>query len=302
VRRRFWEKVLRAVDVAGTAAQLRNQLTVVYEAVRTYADRPAETVVGGDFMYWHKATDLLQTGILQPKIDEMIRKLDAGNADGKLSARICALIFLINKLPREAGADLGVRATADTLADLLVEDLKAGSTELRKNVPELLQALVQAGQLMVVDEEYRLQTPESASWDAEFKKNYNRIVNDDSRIAGERADLLRAECADLRNLKVIHGDSKVARKVELFTGSETPIPTGQGVPVWVRDGWTVDEKSIVAEAQKAGTDSPLIFVYIPRRSADELKKTVAGLRAAEETLNIKSPPHHAGRAGGTGSH
>ena len=290
IRRRFWERVLRAVDVAGTAAQLRNQLGIVYESVRNYSDRSVETVVGGDFIYWVKATDLLQTGILQPKIDEMIRKLDDGNADGKLSARICALIFLINKLPREAGADLGIRATADVLADLLVEDLKAGSAELRKKVPELLQSLVQAGQLMVVDEEYRLQTPESASWDAEFKKNFNRIVNDDSRIASERADLLRAECADLKNLKVIQGNSKVARKVELFTGTETPIPTGQGVPVWVRDGWTVDEKSIVAEAQKAGTDSPLVFVYIPRRSADDLKKSVANLKAAEETLNIKGTP------------
>lgn len=290
VRRRFWEKVLRAVDVAGTAAQLRNQLGIVYESVRTYADRSVETVVGGDFIYWVKATDLLQTGILQPKIDEMIRKLDDGSANGLLSARICALVFLINKLPREAGADLGVRATADVIADLLVEDLKAGSSELRKQVPELLQTLVQAGQLMVVDEEHRLQTPESASWDAEFKKNFNRIVNDDARIASERADLLRAECADLKNLKVIHGNSKVARKIELFTGTETPIPTGQGVPVWVRDGWTVDEKSIVAEAQKAGTDSPLVFVYIPRRSADDLKKAVSNLKAAEETLNIKGTP------------
>jgi hypothetical protein len=52
----------------------------------------------------------------------------------------------------------------------------------------------------------------------------------------------------------------------------------------------VDEKSIVAEAQKAGTDSPLVFVYIPRRSADDLKKTVASLKAAEETLNIKGTP------------
>lgn len=290
VRRRFWEKVLRAVDVAGTAAQLRNQLGIVYEAVRTYADRPVETVVGGDFIYWVKATDLLQTGILQSKIDEMIRKLDDGRDDGRLSARICALVFLINKLPREAGADLGVRATADVLADLLVEDLKAGSAELRKKVPELLQALVQAGQLMFVDDEYRLQTPESASWDAEFRKNFNRIVNDDARIASERADLLRAECADLKNLKIIQGNSKVPRKVELFTGAETPIPTGQGVPVWVRDGWTVDEKSIMAEAQKAGTDSPLVFVYIPRRLADELKKTVASLKAAEETLNFKGTP------------
>lgn len=293
IRRRFWEKVLRAVDVAGTAAQLRNQLGIVYESVRAYADRSVETVVGGDFIYTVKATDLLQTGMLQPKIDEMIRKLDDGSANGKLSARICALVFLITKLTdetRKGAPDLGIHATADVLADLLVEDLKAGSAELRKKVPELLQTLTQAGQLMVVDDEYRLQTPESASWDAEFKKNFNRIVNDDARIAGERADLFRAQCADLKNLKVIHGASKVARKIELFTGAETPIPTGQGVPVWVRDGWTVDEKSILTEAQKAGTDSPLVFIYIPRRSADDLKKIIASLKAAEETLNSKGTP------------
>ncbi len=290
VRRRFWEKVLRAVDVAGTAAQLRNQLGIVYEALRTYADHPVATVVGGDAIYWVKATDLLQTGMLSPKVDELIRKLDDGKPDGRLMARISALVYLINKLPRETGADIGVRATAEVLADLLIEDLTAGSSELRKRVPELLQALVQDGHLMVVDEEYRLQTPESASWDAEFKKNYNRIVNDDARIADERADLLRAECADLKNLKVIQGNSKVARKIELFTGSETPVPTGQGVPVWIRDGWTVDEKSIIAEAQKAGVEGALIFVYIPRRSHEDLKKTLASLKAAEETRNIKGTP------------
>jgi hypothetical protein len=109
VRRRFWEKVLRAVDVAGTAAQLRNQLGIVYESVRAYADRPVETVVGGDSIYWVKATDLLQTGILQPKIDEMIRVLDDGSADGRLSARIGH-----DPQRRRAGGVVGTGTEADT--------------------------------------------------------------------------------------------------------------------------------------------------------------------------------------------
>jgi hypothetical protein len=37
-------------------------------------------------------------------------------------------------------------------------------------------------------------------------------------------------------------------------------------------------------------ESPLVFVYVPRRSADELKKTIASLKAGEETLNIKGTP------------
>ena len=50
VRRRFWENVLRAVDVPGTASQLRTQLKIVYEAARQTADDELGTVVPGDFI------------------------------------------------------------------------------------------------------------------------------------------------------------------------------------------------------------------------------------------------------------
>jgi len=40
VRRRFWERVLRAVDSAGTAGQLRTQLRIVHEAAKAVASRP----------------------------------------------------------------------------------------------------------------------------------------------------------------------------------------------------------------------------------------------------------------------
>ena len=49
----------------------------------------------------------------------------------------------------------------------------------------------------------------------------------------------------------------------------------------------VDEKSVVTEAQKAGTDSPLVFVYIPRRAHEDLKKTIASLKA--EWAKLESP-------------
>lgn len=51
VRRRFWEHVLRAVDVPGTAAQLRTQLKIVYEAVRQTAESKLGTVVPADFLF-----------------------------------------------------------------------------------------------------------------------------------------------------------------------------------------------------------------------------------------------------------
>jgi hypothetical protein len=44
VRRRFWEKVLRNVDVSGTTAQLRTQLMIVFEAARATASAHRQDV------------------------------------------------------------------------------------------------------------------------------------------------------------------------------------------------------------------------------------------------------------------
>ena len=126
VRRRFWEYTLRAVDRAGTAGQLRTQLRIVYDAIRRTADQPVGTVVPADFLFEELSASLLQSGVLLREIHEAIVNHRAdGTHDGEFKFRLCALVFLIRKLPREAGADLGVRATAETLADLMVEDLAA---------------------------------------------------------------------------------------------------------------------------------------------------------------------------------
>src|SRR5208283_5853350 len=51
VRRRFWERVLRAVDKAGTGAQLRTQLWIVFDAMQKTADLELGNVVSGAFLY-----------------------------------------------------------------------------------------------------------------------------------------------------------------------------------------------------------------------------------------------------------
>jgi len=291
VRNRFWERVLRAVDSAGTSGQLRNQLKIVHEAVRQSATKPLGTVVPGDFIFDQLSTELVMTGVLLGEINELIHKQRTGTPDGALRARLCALTFLIGKLPRDPGADIGLRATPDALADLLVEDLKAGSGELRMKVPELLKGLAESGALIQIEDEYRLQTRESVAWDADYRERFNKILGDDHRHASERADVLRAACGEqLKNLKLQHGRSKVQRKLELHFSAEPPDTKGQTIPVWVRDGWADDEKTVLTDARRAGTDSPLIFVFIPRRSNDELRKAIAGLRAAEETLQVKGVP------------
>src|SRR3989440_6587779 len=74
VRRRFWERVLRAVDKAGTGAQLRTQLWIVYDAVKQTADLPLGNVVGASFLYEHIHTKVLQSGVLLQEMSETIAR------------------------------------------------------------------------------------------------------------------------------------------------------------------------------------------------------------------------------------
>jgi hypothetical protein len=292
VRRRFWEKVLRAVDQAGTQGQLRNQLKVVYEATRETAEAELGTVVGADFIFDQLSSNLIQSGVLPREIYENIRKLQDGSADGKLKAKICALVFLIGRLPRDAGSDLGIRATHDALADLLIEDLSKGSGELRKRIPRLLQELLNDAQIMQLGAEYRIQTRESSAWDSEYRQCLASFINNAQRLADERATLLqKATRTKLEKTRLTQGQGKEARKLVLHFGLERPAPQDQTIPVWIRDGWSEEEKSFEADAQAAGTGSAMVFVFIPKRKADDFQKYLAEYKAADATLKIKGVPN-----------
>lgn len=291
VRRRFWEYVLRAVDVPGTASQLRTQLKIVHEAVRQMADSSLGTVVPADFIFSQLHPDLVRSGMLLREIDETIRNLDDGTAEGRLAQRVCGLIFLIRKLPREAVADTGVRATADMLADLLVSDLINDGARLRKEIPPILDKLVGAGKLIKIDEEYSLQTRESSEWDREFRNRQTRLNSDMSSLAGKRGSLISAACQEtLKGLKLVQGKCKEPRTLSIHFGADAPSGDGTHIPIWVRDGWGEKENTVIHDARAAGTDSPLIFVYIPKASADDLQKSIVEYEAAKATIDFKGVP------------
>jgi hypothetical protein len=290
-RRRFWERALRAVDQAGTQGQLRNQLKTVHEAARATAEQPIGNVVGGDFLFDQQAVSLLQTGALSQQVYNFIQESRKHGGDGDLKGRLVALVYLIGKLPRQGQADLGIRAVPDLLADLLVTDLSAGSANLRRKVPELLQELENDGQLMKVEDEYRLQTAEGAEWESEYRNRFNAIKDDQAKVGSERAELLHAEASQrIGNLKVLQGSSRFPREVKLHFGVEAPKTDGTVIPVWVRDGWSDDEQSFMADARRGGNDDPTIFVWIPRRSAEDVNSTLAARRAARETLDVRGVP------------
>jgi hypothetical protein len=287
-RRRFWERVLRAVDEAGTQSQLRTQLKVVDEAVKNTADAPLGTVVAGDFIYEDLRADLLRSGVLSHDIDTRVEKL-RDEEDDELGARLCALAFLIGKLPREGEADTGLRATPETFADLLVRDLKSGSGTLRSNVEERLDDLAKEGILMKVEGEYRMQTRESQEWMNEFNSHYREITRQREQMASHRADELRkaanSALEDVRTIK--HGKSNERRDIEVHFTSDRPTPSGEAIPVWVRDQWHTTLNSVETDAKREGTDSALIYVFLPKRSADKLDEAIATEKAAQTTIDVK---------------
>jgi hypothetical protein len=291
VRRRFWERVLRAVDKAGTGAQLRTQLWIVYDAVQRTAGLPLGNVVGGAFLFEHIVTKVLQSGVLLQEISETIAK-QKQEEDGELRYQICALIFLTGQLPHKGEpSDAGIRANAETLADLLVTDLNASSAELRKKVPELLEKLVASGAVMRVENEYRMQTREGSEWNQAYLESMNKLLGDAGKLGSERAQLLKSQCNDIfKRFKLTHGDSKVARDIDLHFGAEQPATGGTTIPVWLRDGWEVEEKTVVDDAHAAGDSAAVVYGFIPRKQAEDLKRAVASYYAATATLQTKGTP------------
>ena len=112
-------------------------------------------------------------------------------------------------------------------------------------------------------------------------------VNDAGRIASERAKELRQAVTEtLKNLALVQGESKTPRRIELFFSSERPEAEG-AIPVWIRDEWSVSEKAVRDDAQAAGMDDPVVYVFLPKRRAEDLKNTLAGYLAASEVLHTR---------------
>ena len=291
-RRRFWELALRAIDRAGKAGVLRTQLKIVHEAARDVAGDPIGHVVGGDFIYEQQSPGMLQSGVLLKEIDELIRGLRGEGEEGRLKSRICALIFLISQVPNRAiGGETGLRATAPFLADLLVEDLAEDGGKLRKRVPALLDVLVTEGRLMRIDDEYRLQTEEGAEWEKDYRSRLAAIRDDASRMSQLRSErLLQAVDAALGGLKLPHGLSKTPRKVDQHWGPDEPSVLEGNVPVWIRDEWSVTESAVKKSAAEAGDESPIVFVFLPKRDVDQIRETLASYTAAQDSVQQKPTP------------
>jgi len=289
VRRRFWEQCFRQIDAAGTHSQLRSQLRIIHDAVAKLSDKALGSVVPADELYEALAPEMINTGVLLREINERIIQL--GETEGKLARRVCGLVFLIGKVRREDTADIGVRASKEHIADLLVEDLTADNGKLRADVEEILDKLTADGALLKVADEYRLQTREGSEWDQEFRNRQTKLRNDAASIQFKHDQLLYAELDKaVRSIKLLQGDAREARTLAVHREQTPPPSDGQSIPVWIRDGWSCKEKEHVDAARTAGANNPTIFVFVPRQSADDLRRLIVEAAAAQETLDTKGSP------------
>jgi len=288
VRRRFWEYTLRVLDQTGTDSQLRNQLSMVHKVIQTNLDDPLGCVIPADLLYFESADKLLQARILPRKVHEKTMKWINGSPDERITARACGLVFLINKL---AGSndEAGIHASLDTIADLMVDDIAAGSSYLRSMLPGLLD---KCELLMKVEDEYRIQTEESAAWNDDFLSRRSSLANETHKVEAERDERIRQMFGEVvKKLSLTHGNSKVIRELSPVFDARLPDDKSKRIYVWVRDGWAIDDNSVRVDALQAGSQSPTIFVFIPRRSTDDIRRHLIDYKAAVSTLTDRGVPN-----------
>ncbi len=291
-RRRFWEACLRAVDRGGGNAQLRSQLRILHDSLGAIADQPLGVVIPASDLFHQMVGLFLASGELLNEVHTRIQRLGQQTGDG-LGRDLAALAFLIAKLPRQAAVDAGVRADAATFADLLVADITADSAPFRKRVEETLESLTNAGELMRVGDEYRIQTAEGAEWDQDFRRNEAQLGNDASRIGGERGRLFRELVEGfVSKLRLLHGAANVKRHAGLHAepGPPNDPDRERQVMVWLRDGWECSPKDCEAAARSAGSDDPVVHVHIPKERADELEGRIVEALAARRVLEVRGTP------------
>ncbi|WP_019935798.1 BREX system P-loop protein BrxC [Oceanimonas smirnovii] len=291
VRRRFWDRVLHALDATGTVSQLRTQLRIVHDACKTTANKPLGNVLPADFIYDQLKTQLVQAQVISKDIHETISRKADGDATEQQQARVLALVLLIGKLPTDV--DHGISATADYLADLMIEDLAGEKSTIRQQVPSLLESLVKEGLLMTFENslghnEYRLQTAESAQWYDHFKAERNQLTGNPNRIENMRQELMQNHVRRLvGQTRLTQGESAVSRPLISCFDSTLPVDAQDKLYVWVHND---SEKNFLHAARGATSEQATIFLYVPNKHRDDLFDAMVELKAAEQTLSTKGTP------------
>ncbi len=287
-RRRVWERILRALDRSGMAGALRTQMAVALEAARLVAPGPLGHAVPADFLYTRFADDAFAAGELPEETRARIARLLAGSEPDRIQARVIMLVYMLGLIQGDAEFH-GVRATTDTLADLLIENLQAGG-EVRGSVPAALAALEEAGAVMQIENVWRLQTKEAAEWDAAYRTELRGVRNNLSEVPRTRRTALDAALSEaLKGLSAVaQGRSAVARKlVRLGPNEKAPA---DGLIVRVHNGWDETLKSVEDDVSAHPETDATIHLLIARHDAEGLEDALRQRLAAQAVLDQRGAP------------
>ena len=287
-RRRVWERILRSLDRSGLAGTLRTQLGVSLEAAQTVADLPLGNAVASDILYDRFSEEAYVAGILPEETRGRITKLRAGKAGEKLKARVLMLVYMLGLIEKDADQH-GVRASADTIADLLVEDLANGA-EIRRTIPEALVALEADGAVIKLDDVWRLQTRESAAWETAYRTEERALDGRPADIVRERNQALELALSAVLSgaTAVTQGRSAVTRKI-VRVRTDEKAPT-DAIVLRVHSGWEVDLKSVEKEVGAQSPSDPTIHLLLQRVDAEKLEGALKQRIAAKHVIDDKGAP------------
>jgi hypothetical protein len=288
-RRRFWERVLVELDRSGLAATLRGQLRISLDAVKRYGGSPLGVAVPGDFLFDTFAAEALSRNLILREIYDLIATLRAQPGDGPLKARLLILVYLIGRIASDAQHH-GVYARPDILSDLLIEDL-GDAAPARAKVPGLLAELRSEGAIIEVNGEWRLQTKESAEWQAAFNRAQSQAVGDPTLVPRHRSALLQLAIDDALGAvgTVQQGISKTPRRIERVVGGADRAGEGLLVRLW--NGWDHPLAATLNDIKAADVaKDATIHLVVAVHRGEEMRNAIVAREAATATIQSQGVP------------
>jgi hypothetical protein len=288
--RKFWKKILQAIDTAGTSGQLRSQLRIVDESIKKVADKELGFIIPADLIFEQKQSQLLQNALLLNETNNLIEGRKVQGGDAELEGRILSVVFLIDQLPKDTTVNR-LKSNENTIAELLIDNLNESSDKFRTKIKELIKKLVEEKVLMPVNDEFKLQTKVGAEWEQEYTAQAVKINSSgDGKIEDLRKEKIFAFFTDkTKTINILHGISKQKREFDIWNKEIRPN-TDYKLNVWIFDGWDKNESILINEIRGEGADSPLAYAFVKKFRDPELRSEIIKYLAAGLTINAKGLP------------
>ena len=287
--RKFWHKVLQVIDVAGTTGQLRNQLRIIDDSLKSIAEQETGYVIPADFIFNQNQTQLIQTGLLSNEVFSLIQEKKSQGHDNELEGRILSVVFLLDQVIANIH-DTRLKSDNKTIEDLLIDNLNLKTDIFRNKIKELIKKLVDNNILMQINDEFKLQTKIGAEWEKEYTKNYIKINNTEEDVINSfRKDKCFSFFTDIsKGISIKQGTTAVLRNFEIWNNNSTP-QENDTLYLWLKDEW-LDTEHNASDESKKNIDKALAILFIPKKFDLELRTEILKFLASEKTLNYMGIP------------